>query len=44
MKSMIEVNQWVYPPKKAGARILAGELDDVCKELLGILKEKGVYQ
>ena len=44
MKSMIEVNQWVYPPKKAGAKILAGELDDVCKELLGILKEKGVYQ
>jgi electron transfer flavoprotein beta subunit len=44
VKSMIEVNQWVYPPKKAGAKILAGELDDVCKELLGILKEKGVYQ
>lgn len=44
MKSMIEVNQWIYPPKKAGAKILAGELDDVCKELLRILKEKGVYQ
>jgi electron transfer flavoprotein beta subunit len=44
IKSMIEVNQWVYPPKKEGAKILAGELDDVCKELLGILKEKGVYQ
>jgi len=44
MKSMIEVNQWVYPPKKTGAKILTGELDDVCKELLGILKEKGVYQ
>jgi electron transfer flavoprotein beta subunit len=44
MKSMIEVNQWVYPPKKAGAKILAGELDDVCKELMAILKEKGVYQ
>jgi len=40
----IEVIKWVYPPKKAGATILSGELDGMCKELLGILKEKGVYQ
>lgn len=40
----IEVTQWVYPPKKAGATILSGELESACKELLGILKEKGVYQ
>ncbi|HEY3277860.1 MAG TPA: electron transfer flavoprotein subunit beta/FixA family protein [Syntrophorhabdaceae bacterium] len=41
---LIEVERWVYPPKKGGARMLAGELDAVCKDLLGILKEKGVYQ
>ncbi len=40
----IEVAKWVYPPKKAGATILSGELESACKELLGILKEKGVYQ
>ncbi len=44
IKDLVEVSTWTYPPKKAGAKILAGELDDVCKELLGILKEKGVYQ
>jgi electron transfer flavoprotein beta subunit len=44
MKNLVEVNTWTYPPKKGGAKMLAGELDDVCKELLGILKEKGVYQ
>jgi electron transfer flavoprotein beta subunit len=44
MKSMVEVNQWTYPPKKAGATMLAGDLENVCKELLGVLKEKGVYQ
>ena len=41
---MIEVNKWTYPPKKEGARILSGDLDESCKELLGILKEKGVCQ
>jgi hypothetical protein len=40
----IEVAKWVYPPKKTGATILSGELEGSCKELLGILKEKGVYQ
>ncbi len=40
----IEVVKWVYPPKKGGATMLAGELPDVCGQLLAILKEKGVYQ
>ena len=42
--SKIDVAKWVYPPKQAGATILSGELEGACKELLGILKEKGVYQ
>ncbi|MCX5810563.1 MAG: electron transfer flavoprotein subunit beta/FixA family protein [Proteobacteria bacterium] len=42
--SKIEAVKWVYPPKKGGATILSGELEGVCKDLLGILKEKGVYQ
>jgi len=42
--SKIDVAKWVYPPRKAGATILSGELESACKELLGILKEKGVYQ
>ncbi|MBA4417800.1 MAG: electron transfer flavoprotein subunit beta [Syntrophus sp. (in: bacteria)] len=42
--SRIEVVKWVYPEKKGGAVMLAGELESVCKDLLGILKEKGVYQ
>jgi electron transfer flavoprotein beta subunit len=41
---MVEAVQWVYPPRKEGAMILSGELEEVCKNLLGILKEKGVYQ
>ncbi len=41
---MIDVVRWVYPPKKGGATMLDGELDTLCKDLLGILKEKGVYQ
>lgn len=40
----IEVVKWVYPDKKGGATMLNGELDGICKELLGIFKEKGVYQ
>ncbi len=39
----IEVVKWVYPDKKGGATMLDGELDGICKGLLGILKEKGVY-
>jgi electron transfer flavoprotein beta subunit len=44
MKSLIEVTQWVYPPKKEGAAMLTGDVGDVCGKLLAILKEKGVYQ
>ena len=40
----IDLLRWVYPPKKGGAEILSGELGDVCVRLIGILKEKGVYQ
>jgi electron transfer flavoprotein beta subunit len=40
----IEIAKWVYPPKKAGATMLSADLESACKELLGILKEKGVYQ
>ena len=41
---MIDLVRWVYPAKKGGAVMLQGEPDGVCKELLGILKDKGVYQ
>jgi electron transfer flavoprotein beta subunit len=44
VESLIDVAKWTYPPKKGGATMLAGELEAVCTELLGILKEKGVYQ
>ncbi len=44
VSSSIEIVKWVYPPKKGGATILGGDLDVICKDLLGILKEKGVYQ
>jgi electron transfer flavoprotein beta subunit len=40
----IDVVKWVYPEKKGGATMLTGELESVCNDLLGILKEKGVYQ
>ncbi|HVN22772.1 MAG TPA: electron transfer flavoprotein subunit beta/FixA family protein [Syntrophorhabdales bacterium] len=43
-KSLIEVTQWVYPPKKEGAAMITGDVGEVCGKLLGILKEKGVYQ
>jgi len=42
--ALIEVERWVYPPKRGGAQILAGEVGAVCNGLLGILKEKGVFQ
>lgn len=44
LSAMIEMVRWIYPPKKGGAKMLTGELDGLCRELLGILKEKGVYQ
>ena len=40
----IEVVRWTYPEKKGGATMLTGELDAVCGQLLGIIKEKGVFQ
>jgi electron transfer flavoprotein beta subunit len=40
----IGVEKWIYPPTKRGASILTGDMDSVCKQLLGILGEKGVYQ
>jgi electron transfer flavoprotein beta subunit len=40
----IDVEKWIYPPTKGGATMLAGDAESICKELLGILKEKGVYQ
>lgn len=42
--SKIEAVKWIYPPKMTGATMLSGGIEDACKELLGILKEKGVYQ
>jgi electron transfer flavoprotein beta subunit len=44
VNNSIEVMRWIYPPKKGAATMLTGELDEVCKQLLGVLKEKGVYQ
>jgi electron transfer flavoprotein beta subunit len=44
VKSLIEVTKWAYPPKKEGAAMIAGDVNEVCGKLLGILKEKGVYQ
>jgi electron transfer flavoprotein beta subunit len=41
---LVEIVKWTYPPKTEGAVMLKGELDEVCKSLLAILKEKGVYQ
>ena len=38
----IDVEKWIYPPTKGGATMLTGDMDSICKELLGILKEKGV--
>lgn len=43
-QAKIEVVKWTYPPKKGGATMFSGELDEMCGQLLGVLKEKGVYQ
>jgi electron transfer flavoprotein beta subunit len=40
----IEIEKWVYPPSKGGATMISGDMETVCKELLAVLKEKGVYQ
>jgi electron transfer flavoprotein beta subunit len=44
LSSGIELLKWSYPPKKEGAKLLPGDMDAACKELLNILREKGVYQ
>ncbi len=40
----IEIEKWVYPPTKGGATMIGGDMDTICKQLLGVLKEKGVCQ
>ncbi|MCX7857120.1 MAG: electron transfer flavoprotein subunit beta/FixA family protein [Deltaproteobacteria bacterium] len=44
IRSSIELLRWSYPPKKEGAKLLSADIDSACRELLEILKEKGVYQ
>ncbi|MGA2108960.1 MAG: electron transfer flavoprotein subunit beta/FixA family protein [Syntrophorhabdales bacterium] len=44
VQNMIEVERWTYPPTRGGATMIQGDADSICKELLGILKEKGVFQ
>ncbi len=41
--AVIDLIRWSYPEKKGGATMLTGEVDAQCKELLEILKNKGVY-
>jgi electron transfer flavoprotein beta subunit len=41
---MISLAKWTYPPTRGGATMITGDADSICKELLGILKEKGVSQ
>jgi electron transfer flavoprotein beta subunit len=42
--SKIEAERWIYPPTKGAATMLTGDMESICRELLGILKEKGVFQ
>ena len=42
--NLISVTKLFYPPKKEGAIILHGEIEDICRQLIGILKEKGVLK
>jgi electron transfer flavoprotein beta subunit len=44
VRDMIDLEKWTYPPSRGGATMITGDADNICKELLGILKEKGVYQ
>lgn len=44
VRDLIDVTRWTYPPTRGGATMITGDADNICKELLGILKEKGVYQ
>jgi electron transfer flavoprotein beta subunit len=40
----IELMRWTYPETKAGARMLSGELENQCREVIDVLREKGVCQ
>ncbi|MCX7966562.1 MAG: electron transfer flavoprotein subunit beta/FixA family protein [Syntrophorhabdaceae bacterium] len=40
--AIIDLIKWSYPEKKGGATMLTGEMDEICKEILEILKKKGV--
>ena len=42
LKSRIELVKWTYPEKKGGATMLSGEMEDICRKVIDILKEKGV--
>ncbi len=44
LTSKIDAEKWIYPPTKGGATMLSGDMESICRELLGILREKGVYQ
>jgi len=44
VQNMIDVARWTYPPARGGATMITGDADNICKELLAILKEKGVFQ
>lgn len=44
VRDMIDVARWTYPPARGGANMITGDADNICREILGILKEKGVYQ
>lgn len=38
----IELRRFSYPERREGAKLLEGNLDEICAKLLSILKEKGV--
>ncbi|MCS7281023.1 MAG: electron transfer flavoprotein subunit beta/FixA family protein [Desulfobacterota bacterium] len=44
LSATIEVIKWSYPPRKEGATLLSSDIDTACREILNILREKGVYQ
>lgn len=44
MAPAIDLVRFVYPEKQGGAKMLTGDLEGQCRELLNILEEKGVSQ
>lgn len=44
MEPKVELVKWVFPKKKEGAKILSQNLDEATKDLLAILREKGVLR